>query len=169
MFGWLFVCWLPELALGRPRITQRLCVCGVCVCVFTQATLCTTTMVYGVLVHHQGAICTMVHKGHYIFWKIQGTLIIFRITGISHTYEKLVVQKVPSYHLRVAHKEHTSVWVICRLSTYVCVSVCYHSQGWKDRQGQGHRSKVKVTRSENVNCAIPLTSENIVYVSARDR
>ncbi len=42
--------------------------------VFTQATLCTTTMVYGVLVHHQGtnmhhqgAICTMVHKGDYIF------------------------------------------------------------------------------------------------------
>ncbi len=31
-----------------------------CVCLsgFTQATLCTTTTVYGVLVHHQGAICT---------------------------------------------------------------------------------------------------------------
>ncbi len=27
--------------------------------------------------HHQGARCTMVHKGDYIFWKIQGTLMIF--------------------------------------------------------------------------------------------
>ncbi len=27
--------------------------------------------------HHQGAICTMMHKGDYIFWKIQGTLMIF--------------------------------------------------------------------------------------------
>ena len=34
---------LPQLALGRPRITQRLCLC-VCECVFTQATLCTTTI-----------------------------------------------------------------------------------------------------------------------------
>ncbi len=25
--------------------------------------------------HHQGAICTTVHKGDYVFWKIQGTLI----------------------------------------------------------------------------------------------
>ncbi len=45
--------------------------------VFTQATLCTTTMVYGVLVHHQGAICTT--KAQY---------------------------------------------APCRLSTYVCLSVC---------------------------------------------
>ncbi len=27
--------------------------------------------------HHQGAMCTMVHKGDYIFCKIQGTLMIF--------------------------------------------------------------------------------------------
>ncbi len=26
--------------------------------------------------HHQGTICTMVHKGDYIFGKIQGTLMI---------------------------------------------------------------------------------------------
>ena len=31
--------------------------------------------------HHQGAICTMVHKGDYIFWKIQGTLMIFCFGG----------------------------------------------------------------------------------------
>ncbi len=89
--------------------------------------------------HHQGAICTMVHKGDYIFLKIQGTLMIFcfstrdpnmtdsykyhigSTTGACrvgsqvfewvtllqlflgsqvffYTYEKLVVQKVPSYH-----------------------------------------------------------------------
>ncbi len=34
--------------------------------------------------------------------------------------------------LRVAHKEHTSVWVICRLSPYVCV--CYHSSRQTDEQ-----------------------------------
>ncbi len=34
--------------------------------------------------HHQGAICTMVHKGD----------IPLRV---AHTYEKLVVPKVPSY------------------------------------------------------------------------
>ncbi len=67
--------------------------------------------------HHQGVICTMVHKGDYIFLKIQGTLMIFCFGGSlktytkfvclesvrvghidTHTYEKLVVQKVPSYH-----------------------------------------------------------------------
>ncbi len=26
--------------------------------------------------HHQGAMCTMVHKGDHIFFKIQGTLMI---------------------------------------------------------------------------------------------
>ncbi len=31
---------------------------SVCLSGFTQATLCTTTMVYGVLVHQEGAICT---------------------------------------------------------------------------------------------------------------
>ncbi len=31
--------------------------------------------------HHQAAMCTMVHKGDYIFWKIQGSLIIFRFGG----------------------------------------------------------------------------------------
>ncbi len=35
------------------------CVCVyVCVCGFTQGTLYTTTTVYGVLVHQEGAICT---------------------------------------------------------------------------------------------------------------
>ncbi len=55
--------------------------------------------------HHQGAICTMVHKGDYVFWKLQGTLMIFCFGGWLKT-----------------HKEHTSAWVICRLSPYVCVS-----------------------------------------------
>ncbi len=38
----------------------------VCLSVFTQDTLCTTTMVYGGLVHHQGAICTT--KAQYAPW-----------------------------------------------------------------------------------------------------
>ena len=49
---------------------------SVCLSGFTQATLYTTTTVYGVLVHQEGAICTMVHKGDYVFLKIQGTLMI---------------------------------------------------------------------------------------------
>ncbi len=60
---WLYC--LPELALGRPRTRIRQCV-SVCVSVFTQGTLCTTTMVYGGLVHHQGAICTT--KAQYSSW-----------------------------------------------------------------------------------------------------
>ncbi len=47
-------------------IDHEVCL-SVCLSVFTQTTLCTTTMVYAVLVHQQGAICTMVHKGDYIF------------------------------------------------------------------------------------------------------
>ncbi len=35
---------------------------------FTQGTLYTTTTVYGVLVHQEGAICTTVHKGDHVFW-----------------------------------------------------------------------------------------------------
>ncbi len=35
--------------------------------------------------HHQGAICTMVHKGDYVFLKIQGTLMIFCFGGSLKT------------------------------------------------------------------------------------
>ncbi len=45
---------------------------SVCLSVFTQATLCTTTMVYGVLVHHQGAICTT--KAQYAPWCTRETI-----------------------------------------------------------------------------------------------
>ncbi len=36
--------------------------------------------------HHWGAICTTVHKGDYVFWKIQGTLMIFCFGGSLKTY-----------------------------------------------------------------------------------
>ena len=64
----------------------------------------------------------------------------------------------------------------------VCLSVCYHSHvrtdkhadlnfgmkvKWKDIYvqfiGQGHRSKVKVTRSKNVHKNASLTFEGLVY------
>ncbi len=50
--------------------------------------------------HHQAAMCTMVHKGDYIFRKIRmghTVTINFRYTRIFNTYEKLMAQKVPSY------------------------------------------------------------------------
>ncbi len=37
---------------------------------------------------------------------------------------RLVWRQIALIRLPVAHKEHTSVWVICRLSPYVCLSVC---------------------------------------------
>ncbi len=40
---------------------------SVCLSGCTQGTLYTTTTVYGLLVHQEGAICTMVHKGDYVF------------------------------------------------------------------------------------------------------
>ncbi len=40
--------------------------------------------------HHQGAICTMVHKGDHIFLKIQGTLMIFCFGGSLKTHTKFV-------------------------------------------------------------------------------
>ncbi len=44
---------------------------------FTQATLCTTTTVYGVLVHHQGAICTTKAQYH----GAQGRLYFLKNSG----------------------------------------------------------------------------------------
>ncbi len=38
--------------------------------------------------HHQGVICTRVHKGDYVFWKIQGTLMIFCFGGSLKTHTK---------------------------------------------------------------------------------
>ncbi len=50
---------------GRGNIFGSVCV-SVCLCGFTQGTLYTTTTVYGVLVHQEGAICTtkVVGQGH---------------------------------------------------------------------------------------------------------
>ncbi len=34
---------------------------------------CSPSLASGLNMHHQAAMCTMVHKGEYIFWKIQGS------------------------------------------------------------------------------------------------
>ncbi len=54
----------PICAHARWALMHRcLSVClSVCLSGFTQATLYTTTTVYGVLVHQEGAICTMVTR-----------------------------------------------------------------------------------------------------------
>ncbi len=71
MFGSIIFCWTWQFLSPPVRMHSWLMCITFCPSVwpsvFTQGTLCTTTMVYGVLVHHQGAICTMVHKGDYIF------------------------------------------------------------------------------------------------------
>ncbi len=62
--------------LGLPRV--HVCVC-VCVCVWVYS---------GYIIHHYNGIwgtCapgrrTMVHKGDYVFWKIQGTLMTSRLS-----------------------------------------------------------------------------------------
>ncbi len=40
--------------------------------------------------HHQGTIRTTVHKGDYVFWKIQGTRMIFCFGGSLKTHKKCV-------------------------------------------------------------------------------
>ncbi len=40
--------------------------------------------------HQEGAICTTVHKGEYVFWKIQGTLMILCFGGSLKTHTKFV-------------------------------------------------------------------------------
>ncbi len=92
---------------------------SVCLSVFTQATLCTTTMVYGVLVHQQGAICST--KAQYAPWCTRETIFFEKFRGPW----KIGGAKGAFIPLLVAHKEHTSVWVICRLSTYVCNNSAY--------------------------------------------
>ncbi len=54
---------------------------SVCLAVFTQATLCTTTIVYGVLVHQQGAICTT--KAQYAPWCTRETMCL---SVIQHSH-----------------------------------------------------------------------------------
>ncbi len=65
-----------------PRYTPRfdivcLCVC-LCVCVYSGYIMYHYNGIWGTCapsgcnMHHQGAMCTMVHKGDHIFWKIQG-------------------------------------------------------------------------------------------------
>ncbi len=49
---------------------------SVCLSVFTQATVCTSTMVYGVLVHQQGAICTT--KAQYAPWCTRETMFFLK-------------------------------------------------------------------------------------------
>ncbi len=54
---------------------------SVCVCVsgFTQATLYTTTTIYGVLVHQEGAICTT--KAQYALWCTRETMFFEKFRG----------------------------------------------------------------------------------------
>ncbi len=67
-----FYC-LPEPALGKPRITGRPCVY---VWVYSGHIIHHYNGIWGTCapgghnMYHQGAKCTMVHKGDYIFWKI---------------------------------------------------------------------------------------------------
>ncbi len=100
---------------------------SVCVFGFTQGTLYTTTTVFGVLVHQEGAICST--KAQYAPWCTRETIFFEKFRGpwwffVLVVHWKIGGAKGALIPLRVAHKEHTSVWVICRLSLYVCLSVC---------------------------------------------
>ncbi len=65
---------------GLLCITFCVCVClCVCVCGFTQCTLYTTTTVYGVLVHQEGAICTT--KAYYAPWCTRETMFFEKFRG----------------------------------------------------------------------------------------
>ncbi len=81
-------------AIYWPSFLPSICL-SVCPSGCTQGTLYTTTTVYGVLVHQQGAICTT--QAQYaprctretmFFWKIQGTLMIVCFGGSWKTHTK---------------------------------------------------------------------------------
>ncbi len=101
--------------------------------------LCTRKAQYAPLrrnMHHgaQGRLCFLKNSG------------VHKYLNGSHCYNYFWVHKYVSYvwkiggvkgaliPLRVAHKEHTSVWVICRLSPYVCVCVTTLTAEWTDVQ-----------------------------------
>ena len=63
---------------------------SVCLSVFTRATLCTTTMVYGVLVHQEGAICTT--KAQYAPWCTRETIFFCLSVCLSDRYIKWVLE-----------------------------------------------------------------------------
>ncbi len=88
---------------------------SVCLSGCTQGTLYTTTTVYGLLVHQEGAICTT--QAQYAPRCTRETMFFLKFRG---PWWFFVGAKDALIRLRVAHKEHTSVWVTSRLSPYVC-------------------------------------------------
>ncbi len=67
---------VPSRFSGRGYIKSDL---SVCLCGFTQGTLYTTTTVYGVLVHQEGAICTT--KAQYAPWCTRETIFFEKVRG----------------------------------------------------------------------------------------
>ncbi len=83
-------CIVPFLSVLSPEILiPHHCNRSVClsVCVYSGYIIHHYNGIWGTCapsgrnMHHHGAICTMVHKGDYVFWKIQGTLMIFCFGG----------------------------------------------------------------------------------------
>ncbi len=81
---------------------------------------------YAPLQWYMGYMCTI--RAQYAPWCTRETIFFEKFRGpwwffVSYVW-KIGGAKSAFIPLRVAHKEHTSVSVICRLSTYVCLSVC---------------------------------------------